>query len=331
MATTSVEAKGAREAVAANGHGGRGPEGPGDVGARGWFAVLKRTVREFREDNLTDRAAALTYYTMLSIFPAMLALVAILGLVGQNPQTTNALLRIIDDIGPSSAVQTFKGPIQSLVTNKSGAGILLVFGLATALWSASSYVGAFMRASNVIYEREEGRPFWKLRPTQLLVTLVMVLMLALVGIAVVVTGPVAKAIAGPIGLGNVAVTVWDIAKWPVLLLVVMLMLAVLYYWTPNARPPRFRWITPGSVLAVVIWILASGAFALYVANLGSYSKTYGSLGGVVIGLVWLWISNIAVLLGQELNAELERERELEAGDRRAHREIQLEPRAAPRS
>jgi membrane protein len=305
------------------------PESPGDLKARGWFGVLKRTVREFKEDDLTDWAAALTYYTILSIFPALIALVSILGLVGQNPQTTNALLDIIDKIGPASAVDTFKGPIQSLMTNKSGAGIALVISLAAALWSASSYVGAFMRASNAIYEKEEGRPFWRLRPTQLVVTLVMILLLALVGIAVVLTGPLASAVAGPIGLGSAAVTVWNIAKWPVLLAVMMLMLAFLYYWTPNVRQPKFRWITPGSVLAVIVWILASAAFAVYVANFGSYSKTYGSLGGVVIGLIWLWISNIAVLLGQELNAELEREREIESGDRRAHQEIQLEPRAAP--
>ena len=307
----------------------KAPEGPSELQARGWWAVLKRTVKEFREDDLTDWAAALTYYTVLSIFPALIALVSILGLAGQNPQTTNALLDIVDEIGPSSAVDTLRGPIESLITNKSGAGVALVIGLAVALWSASSYVGAFMRASNTIYEREEGRPFWKLRPTQLVVTLVMVVLLALVGIAVVVTGPLASAIAGPIGLGDTAVTVWDIAKWPVLLGVVTLMLAILYYWTPNVKPPKFRWITPGSVVAVVIWIIASAAFAVYVANFGSYSKTYGSLAGVVIGLIWLWISNIAVLFGQELNAELERERELEAGDHRAHHEIQLEPRDAP--
>jgi membrane protein len=307
----------------------KAPEGPSELQARGWGAVLKRTVKEFKDDDLTDWAAALTYYTVLSIFPAMIALVSILGLAGQNPQTTNALLDIIDQIGPSSAVDTFKGPIESLITNKSGAGVALVIGLAVALWSASSYVGAFMRASNAIYEREEGRPFWKLRPVQLVVTLVMVVLLALVGIAVVVTGPLASAIADPIGLGDTAVTVWNIAKWPVLLGVVMLMLAILYYWTPNVKPPKFKWITPGSVVAVVIWIIASAAFAVYVANFGSYSKTYGSLAGVVIGLIWLWISNIAVLFGQELNAELERERELEAGDHRAHHEIQLEPRDAP--
>jgi membrane protein len=303
-----------------------GPAAPGDIRARGWFSILKRTVTEFRDDNLTDWAAALTYYTVLSVFPALIALVSIVGLVGQNPQTTNALLKIIDDIGPSSAVDTFRGPIQALVTNKSGAGIALVFGLGLALWSASSYVGAFFRASNAIYERDERRPFWKLRPTQLAVTLVMVLLVALVGIAIVLTGPLASAVAKPIGLGGAAVTAWNIAKWPVLLAVVMLMLAILYYWAPNARPPKFRWITPGSVLAVIVWIAASAAFAVYVANFGSYNKTYGSLAGVVIGLIWLWISNIAVLLGQELNAELERERELQGGDPRAHRAIQLEPR-----
>jgi membrane protein len=309
--------------------GARAPESPGDLRARGWFSVLKRTVTEFKDDNLTDWAAALTYYTVLAIFPALIALVSILGLAGQNPQTTNALLEIIDDIGPSSAVDTFRGPIETLVTNKSGAGIALAIGLVAALWSASSYVGAFVRASNAIYERDEGRPFWKLRPTQLAVTLVMVLLVALVGIAIVLTGPLATAVAEPIGLGSAAVTAWNIAKWPVLLAVVMLMLAILYYWAPNVRPPRFRWITPGSVVAVIIWILASAAFAIYVANFGSYNETYGSLAGVVIGLIWLWISNIAVLFGQELNAELERERELEAGDPRAHRAIQLEPRNEP--
>jgi membrane protein len=286
-------------------------------------------VREFSEDDLTDRAAALTYYTILSIFPALVVLISILGLLGQNPQTTNALLKVIDDVGPSSAVDTFRGPIQHLVTNKSGASVLLFIGLGTALWSSSSYVGAFIRASNAIYEIEEGRSFWRLRPTQVAITLAMVLMLALVGIAVVVTGPLASAIARPIGLDNAVVTVWDIAKWPVLLGVMVLMLAILYYWAPNVRHPKFRWITPGSVLAVIVWILASAAFAVYVANFSSYDKVYGSLGGVVIGLVWLWISNVAVLLGQELNAELERQRELEAGDGRAYGAIQLEPRAAP--
>jgi membrane protein len=324
---TDTTTRDRNRADVAEGSGRNGsPATPGDIRARSWFSILKRTVAEFRDDNLMDWAAALTYYTVLSIFPALIALVSIVGLVGQNPQTTNALLKIIDDIGPSSAVDTFRAPIQALVTNKSEAGIALVGGLVIALWSASSYVGAFFRASNAIYERDEGRPFWKLRPMELAVTLVMVLLAALVGIAIVLTGPLASAVAKPIGLGSAVVTAWNIAKWPVLLAVVMLMLAILYYWAPNVRPPRFRWITPGSVLAVIVWIAASAAFAVYVANFGSYNKTYGSLAGVVIGLIWLWVSNIAVLLGQELNAELERERELQAGDPRAHRAIQLAPR-----
>jgi membrane protein len=296
-----------------------------------WGGVLKRTVREFKEDNLTDWAAALTYYSILSIFPALIALVSITALAGQHPETTNSILEIIDDIGPSSAVDTFKGPVETVMSNKGGAGIALIIGLVAALWSASSYVGAFMRASNQIYEVEEGRRFWKLRPLQLLVTLVMVLLLAIVAVAIVATGPLADAIGNQIGFGSAAVTAWDIAKWPVLLAVVMLMFAVLYYAAPNVRQPGFRWVTPGGVLAVVLWIVASAAFAFYVANFSSYNKTYGSLAGVIVFLVWLWISNIAVLLGAEFNAELERGRELESGNRRAEKRIQLEPRAAAKS
>jgi membrane protein len=310
---------------------GRKATAPSKLGLRAWGGVLARTFREFRKDNLTDWAAALTYYSLLALFPALIALVAILGLVGQYPQTTNALLDIIDQLGPSSAVDTFRKPIESVVTNKGGAGVALVTALAVALWSASSYVGAFTRASNQIYEVEEGRPFWKLRPLQMLVTLVVLLLLALVGIALVVTGPVADAVAKPIGLGGAAVTAWEIAKWPVVLLVVMLVLALLYYAAPNVRQPGFRWITPGSVTAVLVWVVASAGFAFYVANFGSYNATYGTLAGVIVFLVWLWISNCAFLLGAELNAELERGRELEAGIGQAEDKIQLEPRQAARS
>jgi membrane protein len=304
------------------------PEKPSRLPVGSWGGAMKRTVREFRADNLTDWAAALTYYSIMSIFPALIAFVGIVGLFGKNPETTNSILKIIGDIGPSSAVDTFRGPVQSVLTHKGGAGIALVVGLAVALWSASTYVGAFMRASNQIYEVEEGRQFWKLRPLQMLVSLVMVLLLAIVAVAIVTTGPLADAIGEQIGLGGAAVTAWEIAKWPVLLGVVMLMIAILYYVAPNVRQPGFRWVTPGSVLAVVVWIIASAAFALYVANFGSYNKTYGSLGGVIVFLVWLWISNIAVLLGAEFDAELERSRELKAGVREAEDKIQLEPRTA---
>jgi membrane protein len=233
-------------------------------------------------------------------------------------------------LGPASAADTFKGPIASLTSNRGAAGVLLIVGLGTALWTASGYVGAFIRASNAIYEVEEGRPFWKLRPLQLLVTLTMILMLALVAGGLVLTGPLASAVGGVIGLSEAAVTAWQVAKWPVLLAVVITMIAVLYYASPNAKLPGFRWITPGSVAAILLWIAASVAFAFYVANFGSYNKTYGTLGGVITFLVWLWISNLAVLFGLELNAELERSRELETGNRAAQDRLQLEPRQAPR-
>lgn len=292
--------------------------------------TLKRTVLEFREDGMTDWAAALTYYGLLALFPALIALVSIVGLFGDPVATTRKLTDIVTAIGPSSSADTFSGPIRSITSNRGAAGILFVVGLAVALWSASAYVGAFIRAANVIYETPEGRPFWKLRPLQIVVTLAMVLLLAALALALVLTGPVVDQVAGPLGIGSAATTAWDIAKWPVMVLVVLLIIAVLYHAAPNVKLPGFRWVTPGAVLALVAWVVASAAFALYVANFASYDKTYGTLGGVVALLVWLWIGNLALLLGMELNAERERNRELEAGVPGAARELQLDARSAPR-
>jgi membrane protein len=305
----------------------RAPEEPTDLRTRSWWGVLKRSVREFREDNLTDWAAALTYYGILSIFPALLVIVSILGLIGES--ATQPLLDNLATVAPGPAQEIFTSAIENLNQSQGAAGILFVVGLATALWSASSYVGAFMRASNSIYEVEEGRPFWKLRPVQIAITLTMMILLVLGAVAVVVTGPLAEEVGNVIGLGSAAVTAWDIAKWPVLVLVVAFMFSVLYWAAPNVKQPGFRWLTPGGVAAVILWIAASAAFALYVANFASYNKTYGSLGGVIAFLVWLWISNIAVLLGAEVNAEVERARELESGVPE-ERTLALEPRDEPK-
>jgi membrane protein len=294
------------------------------------LATLKRTVVEFSEDNMSDWAAALTYYGLLSLFPALIALVSIVGLVGDPATTTRTVTEVVTKLGPSSAADTFAGPIKSITSHRSAAGILLVVGLATALWSASSYVGAFMRAANVIYETPEGRPFWKLRPLQILVTLVMIVLLAAVALAIVLTGPIVDAVAEPLGIGSTAVSIWNVAKWPVLLAVVVTMFAVLFYAAPNVRLAGFRWVTPGALLAIVLWLIASAAFAFYVANFGSYDKTYGALGGVVCLLVWMWITNVALLLGMELNSERERRRELAEGVRGADRELQLDARSAPK-
>jgi membrane protein len=300
------------------------PEEPTDLGARGWWAALKRTFREFREDNLTDRAAALTYYSVLAIFPALIVLVSILGLVGES--ATKPLIDNLGTVAPGPAKQIFTDAIKNLQGDQGAAGVLFVVGLLAALWSASGYVAAFMRTSNEIYDMPEGRPVWKTLPVRVGLTIVLLVLLAVSTIAVVLTGGLAEKVGNLIGLGSTAVTVWNIAKWPVLLLVVSFMFALLYWAAPNVKQPGFRWVSPGGILAVVGWLIASGAFALYVGNFGSYNKTYGSLGGVIVFLVWLWISNIVILLGAEFNAELERGRAIEAGMRPEDKEPFAEPR-----
>lgn len=296
----------------------------------GLFATLKRTLAEFREDNLTDWAAALTYYGLLSLFPALIAMVSLIGIFGDPRTTTAKLTEIIEELGPASAAETFEGPIKSIVQDQGTAGLAFVLGLAAAFWSASGYVGAFTRASNIIYETTEGRPFWKLRPLQIAVTLAMIAMMALLAVGLVLTGPVVEAVAGPIGLSGTAVDVWGVAKWPVMAAIFILMVDVLYYTTPNAKIRGFRWVTPGALVAIVVWALASAGFALYVANFGAYDKTYGTLAGLVVLLLWFWITNLAILFGHQLNAERERSTEIEEGRPLAEEEIQLEPRDEPK-
>ncbi len=297
---------------------------------RSWLATLKRTVTEFSEDEMTDRAAALTYYGLLSLFPALIALVAIIGLVADPQETTRKLTEIVSNLGPETASDTFAGPVESVTSNRGASGLVFLFGLGAAIWSASGYIGAFGRAANVIYETREGRPFWKLRPLQLGVTLAMILILAALALGLVMTGPVVGAVAEPLGVGSTAQTVWNVAKWPAMIVLVLLMLAVLYHASPNVKLPGFKWITPGAVVALAVWVVASALFALYVANFGSYDKTYGTLGGFVALLVWFWISNIAILFGMELNSEIERGREFAQGVDQAETEIQLEPREEPK-
>jgi membrane protein len=301
------------------------PEGPTDMRKRSWLGVLKRTAKEFSNDNLTDWAAALTYYGVLAIFPALIALVSILGLIGSS--ATQPLLDNLGQVAPGPAKDILTQAVGGLQRSRGAAGLLFFVGIGAAIWSASGYIGAFMRASNAIYEVEEGRPFWIKRPVQLAVTIAMLILLAVSAVAVVITGGLATQAGNLIGAGSTAVTAWDIAKWPVLILVVAFMFSILYWAAPNVQQPGFRWLTPGGIVAVVVWIVASALFAFYVANFSSYNKTYGTLGGVIAFLVWLWISNLAVLFGAELNAELERGRELEAGQP-AEEDIRVTPRMA---
>ena len=296
---------------------------PTELDKGSWTSALKRTVGEFKEDHVVDWAAALTYYGVLAIFPAILALVSLLGLVGAS--ATQPLIDNLATVAPGPAKEIFTGAVENLQKSQGTGGILFIVGLAGALWSASGYVAAFMRASNYIYDIDEGRPIWVKAPVRLGVTLVLVVLSVLSALAVVVTGTLAEQVGNLVGLGETAVTVWDIAKWPVLLLVVSLMFAILYWAAPNVKHPGFRWISPGGLVAVVLWVIASALFAVYVANFGSYNKTYGALGGVIIFLVWLWLSNVAVLLGAEFNAEVERGRQIEDGQP-PEREPFLEPR-----
>jgi len=300
------------------------PDKPSDLEGSSKVGVLKRTFTEFKDDNLTDWAAALTYYGVLAIFPALLALVSVLGLVGES--TTQSLIDNVEKAAPGPAREIAVSAIENLQKNSGAAGILFVVGLAGALWSASGYVAAFMRASNSIYDVGEGRPIYKTLPVRVGITLVLVILLVVTAIGVAATGPLAQEVGDLIGLGSTAVTAWDIAKWPVLFLIVSFMFAFLYWAAPNVKQPGFRWISPGGLLGVAIWLVASAAFAFYVASFASYNETYGSLGGVIAFLVWLWISNIAILIGAEFNAELERGRRIEAGDVRPGEEPFVEPR-----
>jgi membrane protein len=291
-----------------------------------FFGTVKRTVKEFSEDNLTDWAASLTYYGVLALFPALIALTSIVGLLTTPQQLTDALTTVV----PASAADTLGPVIEQVAGNQNAAGFGLILGLVGAVWSASGYVGAFTRASNVVYETPEGRKFWKLKPLQLLVTLVGILFAALIVAMLVLSGGIVDAIASSIGIGETALTVWNWAKWPVILVILALMIAVLYYSTPNVKLRGFRFVSPGAGVAILVAVLASAAFAFYVANFGGYNKTYGALAGVVVFLIWFWLINVALLFGIEFDAEKERTKELKDGIPGADKEIQLDARAEPK-
>ena len=300
------------------------PDSPTDLSARSWKYVLRKTVREFSEDQCTDKAAALTYYSVLALFPAALALLSIIGLVANPEKVLGTTMDVLRPLVSQSTLDVIRPTLESMATSQA-AGLSLVVGLAGALWSASGYVGAFGRAMNAIYEIDEGRPFWKLRPLQILITLVAVVLVAVVLVMLVVSGPLAESIGNVIGLGSTAVLVWSIAKWPVLAVLVVVIVALLYYATPNVKQPKFRWISVGAGVAILTWVVVSVLFGFYVANFGSYDKTYGSIAGVVVFLLWLWLTNLSLLFGAEIDSELERGRELQAGIP-AEEELQLPPR-----
>ncbi len=285
--------------------------------------MLRRTFAEFRDDRVPDLAAALTYYAVLSIFPAMIVLVSLFGLLGHDD--TAMLIGHLAVLAPAEVRDLLTQGLAGVRRGAGSAGLLAIAGLAVALWSASGYIGAFIRAGNEIYDIEEGRPFWKTTPLKLGLTILVTVLLAVGAIAVTLTGRLADLAGRLLGLGDAVVTAWNVLKWPVLALIAAGLIMVLYWAAPNVRQPGMRWITPGGLLAVVLWILVSAGFALYVSLFGSYNKTYGTLAAVVVFLIWLWLSNMALLFGAELDAELIRERAIAGGT-----PPQSEPYAVPR-
>ncbi len=266
---------------------------------------MKKAVDQFREDGIADWAAALTYYGLLSLFPALIALVSIVGLVGDPQSTTRNVVEVIEEIGPDSAAETFAGPVESIASHRGTAGLAFVLGIAVAIWSASGYIGAFGRASNLIHGRSDERPFWKQRPQQLAITLAMLVLAALLTLGLVLSGPVVGAIADSAGIGSTAVTLWEVLKLPAMAAIFVAMIGLLYSTSLEPTFRGIRWFSAGSLVAVLAWALASTAFAFYLANFGSYDATYGTLAGLVALLVWLWITNIAILFGHVLNAQID--------------------------
>jgi membrane protein len=306
-----------------------GPDQPTDLPKDSWPTILKRTFKQFSDDQLTTWAAALTYFGVLSLFPMLLALVSILGVIG--PSATQPLLDQLSTVAPGPAREILTNVLTNLEQNQGGSLIALIIGLAVAIWSASGYIAAFMDASNNVWDVPEGRPIWKKLPVRIGVTVVLLILLTITGLAVVFTGPLAQEMGDLIGLGSTFVTVWGVAKWPVLLLIVSFMISLLYWACPNVKQPSFPWVTPGGLLAVVLWIAASALFAFYVANFSSYNKTYGSLGGVIVFLTWLWITNIIILLGAEFNSEMERSKAIREGhpeDKEPYLPLRDEPKEA---
>ena len=295
----------------------------GDLPDGAWRRIARRTFDQYQADGITNLAAALTYRSILSLFPGLIALVALLGVLGQYPQTFDAVLKIVASFAPPSTVQTVSVPVRQIILHKGGAGALLGAGLAGVIWAASGYVGTFSWAANVLWEAKRGRSWYRQWPFNVAVTLVALVLITAVLLALVLSGPIANSVGRQLGVGSTGLTIWSIARWPAIVAVVTFMISGLYYVAPNVRPPSWRWLTPGAILAVVAWAVASLGFAVFLANFGSYNKVYGTLGAIVTFLIWVWLANVAALLGIELDAEVERERELAVHEPGAAERIQL--------
>ncbi|QFU98546.1 Putative ribonuclease-like protein YfkH [Luteimicrobium xylanilyticum] len=297
------------------------PSSPTELTKPSWGYVAKRSIREFQSDGGQDLAAALTFYAVLAAAPATVALVSLLGFVGDPEKAINDTLDSIRDFAPPQTLDQVESFIRP-IAGSTGSGWALVIGLVLALWSASGFVGAFGRAMNRVYGVPEGRPVWKLRPWLLLVTAVVFVIVVAIIAAMVLSGSIARQVGDLVGLSSTAVTVWNVVKWPVIVILAVLLVALLYWATPNVKQTKFRWISPGALVALVIAAVATLLFGFYVGHAANYNATYGTLAGLFILLLWIYILNMVLILGAEVDAELERGRELQAGVA-AEEDIQL--------
>lgn len=287
-------------------------DSPAQLSRDDWRVILTRTWHEFRINQVYDIAAALTYYAVLATFPAILATLALLGIFGSAEAVTNDVLRVIEELGGSSVIDPLREAIEQLL-NASHAASAFIVGLVGALWATSGFVGAFGRGLNRIYGVEEGRPFWRKRPVMIGISAILLVLATISGFAIVLTGPIAESAARVLGLDEGVVFWWDLGKLPVLAAIAIFVIALLYWAAPNVKRRNLRWFSVGAVAALLSWMIATVVFGSYALGFGSYERTYGVLGGAVAFLLWLWLSNLAMVFGAVLDTEVERARQLRAG------------------
>ena len=277
------------------------------------WRVIKRTVIAFYDNQMTHHAAALTYYGLMSLFPALLVAVSLLGLLGQYPETYDAIIGAIREVSPDATIDTFDSALRTALEHKGSAAVAFVVGLLVALYGTTGVLEAARRALNVAFEVENGRSFLQRKATDIVSSVVLMVLVLITLVLVFVGGGFAEAVFDLIGLGSTAEEVWAVARWPAAVATAMLVFSWVYYVTPDVEQRSFRWVTPGAAVGVAIWMLASAAFAFYLANLNDLNATYGSFGAALVLIFWLWLSNVAMLFGAQLNAEIERQQQLAEG------------------
>jgi membrane protein len=270
--------------------------------------LVWRSLKAFYDDQMTQHAAALTYYALMSLFPAVLVALSLLGLIGQYPQTYNAIVNYLRDVAPPSVVDPLDRSLRSALQSKDTAATALAVSVVVALYGTTGALEAARRALNVVFGlKGAGRSFLRRKTVDVLFSIVLMILVLTSLVMVFVGGRFARDLFGFVGLGPTAADIWNVARWPGAVLVAMLVFALIYYVTPDVEPRGFHWLTPGAIVGVLLWLLASIAFSQYLSTVADVSAVYGAFTGVIVLLAWIWLTNVALLFGAELNAEIERQ------------------------